>query len=147
MSTFFATIFPSRALAEQGQRIVEAYAGRHELKLASSVVVARNPEGGFDQYGGSTPGALGATMLAVVGGVLGLAGGPTALALGTLAGGLSGGWFDILRVEDRETFMNSVAGKLKDSEAALLGEVVRPTDDVRRAVETDLVRIGGILVE
>lgn len=146
MSIFFASIFPTQDLAEQGQQIIETYAERDELKLVSSVVIAKNADGSADKYRGKNPGALGATMSALVGGTIGLIGGPAVVLLGALAGGLSGGWFDILRAEDREEFMNRIAHELGNADAALLGEVINPGEDIRKLIEADLAAVGGKLV-
>jgi uncharacterized membrane protein len=144
MKKFFATSFPSLELAEQGQRIIEAYADQDRLKLLSSVIIAKDESGGISRHNGKTPGAIGAVMSALVGGVVGLVGGPPLAFLGTVAGGISGGWFDLLRVEDRDAFMNRVAQELDKTRIALLGEAVDPGEDIRKSIEDELAQIGGV---
>jgi uncharacterized membrane protein len=140
---FFATMFPNQALAEAAQRAVEAFSDEGAINLAASVVITKDADGRISTHNGKTPGALGAVMTGLIGGVIGLIGGPPAALLGAAAGGLSGGWFDLMRVEERTAFMNDVARRLGEFGAVLLAEVIDPTISSRQLVEAELVRMGG----
>lgn len=146
MSSFFATIFPEPGTAQEAQRLVQKLDDDGMMKLVSSVVIVKGEDGDITQHGGSTPGALGAVMAGVLGGIVGLAGGPVVAAMGAAGGTLSGGWFDLLRVRDRELFMKEVAGKLNAGQAALLGEVLNPSDEAKRDAEASLTKLGGVII-
>jgi len=141
---FFATMFPNLAFAKAGQRAVEAFADEGVINLASSVVITKDAEGKISKHNGKTPGAHGAVMAGVIGGVIGLIGGPPAVLTGAAAGGLAGGWFDLMRAEERTAFMNDVTQGLKEFGAVLLAEVIDPTIASREIVEAELLRSGGI---
>ena len=141
---FFATMFRDLALAEAGPRRIEAFADQGVIKLASSVVITKDADGEITKHHGKTPGAHGAVMAGLIGGIIGLIGGPAVILMSAAAGGLSGGWFDLMRAEEREAFMNEVAKGLGEHGAVLLAEVIDPTMPSRDVVEAELVRIGGI---
>ena len=146
MSSFFATVFPDLQTAEEAQRLIETLNDKHAIKLVSAVVIAKDQSGNITQHNGRTPGALGAVMTGLIGGIAGLVGGPAVAIFGAASGALSGGWFDLLRTQDREIFMNEVAAKVSASQAALLGEVVNPSDDAKRLVEERLASLGGAVI-
>jgi uncharacterized membrane protein len=75
---FFATMFPNQALAEAAQRAVEAFSDEGAINLAASVVITKDADGRISTHNGKTPGALGAVMTGLIGGVIGLIGGPPA---------------------------------------------------------------------
>ena len=146
MSSFFATVFPDLQAAEEAQRLIEKLNDEHAIKLVSTVVITKNKSGDITQHNGRTPGALGAVMTGLIGGIAGLIGGPAVAVFGATSGALSGVWFDLLRTQDRESFMNEVARQIGANQVALLGEVVNPSDDAKRLVEEKLVRLGGSVI-
>lgn len=146
MSSFFATVFPDLQTAEEAQHLIEKLNDEHTIKLVSTVVIAKDQSGNITQHSGRTPGALGAVMTGLIGGIVGLIGGPAVAIFGATSGALSGGWFDLLRTQDRENFMNEVASQISANRAALLGEVVNPSNDAKSLVEEKLVRLGGTVI-
>lgn len=146
MSTFFASTFRDLGSALEAQQLIEQFNDDRVIKLVSSVVISKDATGEVTQHNGRTPGSLGAVMVALAGGVVGLVGGPAVAMLGVASGALSGGWFDLLRVQDRDAFMAEVAEKVATNQAALLGEVINPDDDARRLVEARIRELGGTLI-
>lgn len=146
MSSLFAAVYPTLALAEEAQRAAEKFNENNLIDLVSSVVIVKGPDGKITQHHGKTPGAIGAGLGAVVGGLIGLVGGPLVLALGITSGALSGGWFDLLRAEQRDIFLNLVAQEISGNRAALLGEVVNASDEAKKLVEARLIELGGTFI-
>lgn len=144
MKKFFASTYPSLELAEEGRRIVKSYADQGKLKLLSSVIIVKDDDGQIHQHNGKTPGALGAAMVALIGGTIGLIGGAPIALFGAVAGGISGSWVDLLRVEDRDAFMNRIAQELGQARVALLGEAIDPGEEIRISIDTELGKIGGV---
>ncbi|GAA4818083.1 hypothetical protein GCM10023232_13290 [Sphingosinicella ginsenosidimutans] len=84
---FFATMFRDLALAEAGQRRIEAFADQGVIKLASSVVITKDADGEITKHHGKTPGAHSAVMAGLIGGIIGLIGGPAVILMSAAAGG------------------------------------------------------------
>jgi len=146
MSSFFAAMFDNQAKAEAAQRYVETLHAEQSVVLASSVVLVKDEAGEITRHGGTTPGALGAGLGAVVGGIVGLLAGPLGSAMGAVGGALSGGWFDLLRADDRKLFLDSVAQNIRASKSALLCEFVSVGDDAKRLVEAKTKELGGTII-
>ncbi len=146
MSSFCAAMFSDLAAAQEGQRQIEKLDDEGVLKVASSVVISRDRDGQVVQHNGRTPGALGAGLGAIAGGLVGMIGGPLGGMMGAAGGALSGGWFDLLRVEERDRFLGEIARHVSGNHAALLAEVVSASDDAKRTVESRLAGLGGTMV-
>jgi uncharacterized membrane protein len=98
------------------------------------------------KHHGRSPGALGAGLGGLVGGIIGLIAGPLGGMMGAAGGALSGGWFDLLRVEERGIFLNEVAQNISKNRAALLGEVISISNEAKDTVETRLIELGGTII-
>lgn len=146
MITHFAVVFPDLKSAEDARRFVEKCHDEGLVKLAASVVIAKGEDGRLSEHDGRTPGPRGAVMTSLIGGILGMLGGPAVAAMGVAAGGLSGGWFDLLRVQDRDAFMHQVAGQLNAGKAALLGEAIDPDEEAKRVIAARLGEFGGTFI-
>lgn len=146
MISYFAAVFPDFKSADDAQRFVEKCHEDGLVNLSASVVIEMGEDGTISKHNGRTPGPLGAVLAGLVGGVLGVVGGPAVAAIGVAAGALSGGWFDLLRVQDREVFMNQIASRLSAGNAALLGEAIDPTEEAKRAVEARVRASGGTII-
>lgn len=146
MNSFFAAIFSDRNAAENAHRLIEEMHEQGELNLAACALVRKEQDGEITVGKGTTPGAIGARLGGIVGGVLGLVGGPLVALAGAAGGALSGGWFDLMRTEERETFLKEVAGKIDAGNFALLAEVIDPTDEAKAKVESIVGERGGAIV-
>ena len=82
----------------------------------------------------------------LIGGIVGLLGGPFISAMGAAGGVLSGGWFDLIRVEEREMYLSEIAQNILANRAALLAEVISPSDVAKETVETRMLELGGSIV-
>lgn len=145
MNSLFATTFPDLESAQRARDVVEKYDADGTIRLVSSVVISKDANG-FIEHEGRTAAGTGALIGGVVGGILGMAGGPAVAAIGAASGAVGGGWFDINRAEDRNFCMERVRARLDENQAALLGEVINPSDEARREVEAQLVELGGDVV-
>jgi uncharacterized membrane protein len=146
MNSFFAAAFPDRSAAEEARRALEELDDNQVLNLVSSVVVTKDKDGRIAQYGGKTPGALGAGLGGVAGGLLGSLAGPFGMLAGAAGGAISGGWFDLMRVEERDQFLSEVAGQISAGKFALLAEVIDPSTEAKAAVEARVHEMGGSIV-
>lgn len=146
MIAHFAVAFSNLEAAEAARRFVETCHHEGLINLAASVVIAKGEDGRLSEHDGKAPGPRGAVMAGLVGGILGMLGGPAVAALGVAAGGVSGGWFDLLRVQDRDAFMHQVASQLNAGKAALLGEAIDPSEEAKRLIGTRLSELGGDLI-
>lgn len=146
MISYFAALFPDFKSADDAQRFLEKCHEEGLMNLSASVVIVMREDGKTTEHNGKTPGPRGAVMTALVGGILGVLGGPAVAAIGVAAGALSGGWFDLLRVHDREVFMNQIAGRLRAGDAALLCEAVDPSEKAKRTVEARVSASGGTII-
>lgn len=145
MSSLFASIFPNLGAAEKAQRLVEKAGEDRVIKLVSTVVIEK-VSGEVVQHHSRSPGARSALLVGIAGGVLGLLAGPVGSLGAAAAGALSGGWFDMLREGERQEFLEEIARGVERDQAALLCEVINPSEDAKKLVEQQVAALGGQIV-
>lgn len=146
MNSFFAAIFSDRNSADEAHRQLQQFRDDNLFNVVASVVIAKNDDAVISKHDGKSPGALGAGLGGIVGGILGLLAGPAGLVAGAAAGAVSGGWFDLLRAEEREIFSREVATKIGVGSFALLVEVIDPSEEAKALFETRVHELGGSIV-
>jgi uncharacterized membrane protein len=146
MNSFFAAVFSDRSAAENARRFIEKMHEKNELKILSAVIINKEQDGEVRLKNATTPGALGARLGGVIGGILGLIGGPLVAMAGAAGGALSGGWFDLMRADEREIFLKEVSYKISVGNFALLAEVVDPSDEAKAMVRSHVEECGGSIL-
>jgi uncharacterized membrane protein len=123
MSKFIFVSFPNEATAYEGTRALEALHAEGSLTLYGLAVLAKSADGTLSVKRESDRGVLGLAVGAVLGGLLGLLGGPVGTAIGLGGGALLGSLSDLANLGVSREFIHSAAQDLTPGKAALVAEV------------------------
>src|SRR5512138_3817798 len=123
MSTFVVSIFSSEAKAYEAVHAFDQLQMEGTISVYETTVVQRGPDGKLvtkqPGYGGFAMTGLG--ML--VGGLLGILGGPAGIAVGAVAGTAIGGTAALVKGDVSEEFLEDIAKTMKPGDYAVLAEV------------------------
>jgi len=144
--SLFAAVFSDGKGASNGLAALRRFHEEGKIRLSASAVLARNEKGEVVTTEQETPGAPAAVLGGIVGGLLGLVGGPIVAGMAATAGALSGGWFDVNRAGERTRFRDVVAAELASGKAAVLAEAVRPDDSARAEIRARITALGGSVI-
>jgi uncharacterized membrane protein len=144
MDNLVLVTFDSEAKAYQGLSELKELHARSAVALHEAAVVVRVADGGlvvkdsvgFDKDAGAATGSI-------VGMFIGLLGGPLALLLGWLAGGLIGASTDVVRTAEATSSLAFVGNALPPGSTALIATLTEPTPD---ALDALFRRLGGQVV-
>jgi uncharacterized membrane protein len=143
MIKFVVIVFPSSAKAEEGRKALQALHNEGTLTVYAAAVLDKDTDGRASVKHEKGPGPLGTGLAALLGGLIGLIGGPAVAVFGAAAGAVSGGWFDVLRLGSRVEFLEEVTGKLESGHSAVLAEVA---EDRTGPLDTRMEALGGVVI-
>jgi uncharacterized membrane protein len=143
MSKFIVVMFPNESGAYQGTRVLKELHAEGSVAVYGMAVVAKDASGHISVKQAVDEGPLVMATGVLVGGLVGLFGGPAGVALGAGFGGLLGGLGDIFNAGAGADFAEKVSKELASGKVAVIAEIdeawVTPLD-------TGMEKIGGTVV-
>jgi len=143
MSKFVVIVFPNEEKATEGARLLDELNQEGSITVYATAMVSKDEQGTITQEDSRAPRPRGMVLGALVGGLVGLLGGPPVAAVGAAGGALMGGWRDMLEIGVGFEFLDEVARELRPGHWAVVSaldeEWVTPLD-------SRMDSVGGIVV-
>jgi len=133
---------------ENETKVIDGMKALHELDLHGSItvyrhaVVMRNPDGTTIVRQSDDRGPFGLLVGAVLGGLIGLLGGPAGPAIGFALGSVGGAAVDLNKARVGEDFVVEVAESLLPNRAAIVAEI---EEDLTEPVDSRMEALGGTI--
>jgi len=143
MSKYIVVVFPSDSKAYDGTRALKELHAEAALTLYGMAVVAKEADGRISIKQAVDDGPLGLGVGALVGGLIGLIGGPVGAVVGLSYGALIGGIADIANAGVQADFVEAVSDKLTPGKVAVVAEL---SEDWVTPLDTRMERIGGEVI-
>lgn len=144
MSKFIVVMFANESGAYQGTRILGELQAEGSLAVYGMSVIAKDATGRISVKQAADEGPLGTVTGVLVGGLVGLFGGPAGAALGAGFGALVGGMTDMFNVGAGADFVEKVSGELASGKVALIAEIdenwVTPLDSRMESIGGTVIR-------
>ncbi|HLS69055.1 MAG TPA: DUF1269 domain-containing protein [Kiloniellales bacterium] len=144
MSKFVVIVFPNEEQVTAGAKLLDELNEQNSLSLYATAILGKDSDGRVTQKERSGRGPRGLTLGALVGGLVGMLGGPAVAAVGAAGGALMGGWHDMMDLEVGIDFLEEVSRELKPGHwalvAALEEEWVTPLDSAMESAGGRVVR-------
>ena len=143
MSKFVVVILPSENAAYEGTRALKQLHAEGSLTLYGMAVLAREANGNLAVKQSADTGGLGLATGMLVGGLVGLIGGPVGGALGMSTGAMVGGLGDIINMGIQSDFLDAISTKLTAGKAAVIAEV---DEDWMKPLDVAMEPLGGQVI-
>ena len=144
MSKFVVVVFPDEAKAYEGLRAVKELDADDSLTVYAGAVIAKDADGMVSVKERHSRRPFGVAVGTVLGGLIGLIGGPPVAALGAAGGALMGGWHYALDLGVDLDFLDEVSRALTPGKSAIVAEIeeewVTPLDSRMEAVGGTVLR-------
>jgi uncharacterized membrane protein len=134
---------------EDETKVIDGMKALRELDLRGSItvyshaVVLRNPDGTTIVRQSDDRGPFGLLVGAVLGGLIGLLGGPAGPAIGLTVGSVAGAAVDLNKARVGEDFVVDVAESLLPNRAAIVAEI---EEDLTEGVDSRMEALGGTVL-
>jgi uncharacterized membrane protein len=142
MSKFVVVIFPDEAKAQEGMCALRELHAEGSLTSYSEAVLTKNADGKVSMTQEEGPGPRGTALGALLGGLVGLLGGPAVALLDAAGGALMGGWRDVLNLGIGTDFVDEVSRELRPGRSAVVAEV---DEDRVTPLDTRMEALGGVV--
>lgn len=142
-SKYIVVIFPNEAKAYEGMRALKDLQGDGSLLVYGTAVVAKDANGKFAVKQAADAGPLGLGVGSLLGGLIGMFGGPVGAAVGMGYGAMVGGLSDLYYSGAGVDFVNKVAEELTPGKTALIAEVA---EEWVTPLDTRMEAIGGVVM-
>jgi uncharacterized membrane protein len=143
MSKFVVVVVPEEKKAYQALHAIKALHAEGTVTYYGASIVARKPDGTLEVKQAADEGPLGLATGTLVGGLVGLLGGPVAAAVGLAAGGIVGGVRDIFHAGVSDEFIETVTRELEPGRFAVIAEV---SEDWVTPIDMKMEALGGKVV-
>jgi uncharacterized membrane protein len=135
------SVFPSEPMAFEGLTALKELHRDGDITVYASTVIAKDPAGTVSVRQAADRGPVGTFVGIVTGGLVGLIGGPAAVAVGAYIGGFGGLMYDMFNAGVSMDFVDEVSAAILPGTAAVIADVdeawVTPVD-------TRLGALGGM---
>lgn len=143
MSRFVVIIFPNEGKATEGVRLLDELNDEGTISLYATAIVGKDSKGNVTEKETHGRGPRGMVLGALVGGVVGMLGGPPVAALGAASGAIMGGWRDALDLGVGFEFLDEVSRELRPGHWAVVAAV---DEEWITPLDSRMEAIGGIVV-
>ena len=144
MSKFVVVVFPDEAKAYEGLRALKELDAEDSLTVYAGAVIAKDADGTVAVKERHSRRPFGVAVGTVLGGLIGLIGGPPVAALGAAGGALMGGWRYALDLGVDLDFLDELSRALTPGKSAIVAEIeeewVTPLDSRMEAVGGTVLR-------
>jgi uncharacterized membrane protein len=143
MSKFVVVVFPNEAKASEGLHAFKELDAEDSLTVYAGAVIVKDADGtvSVKERHGRRP--FHAAIGAVIGGLVGLIGGPPVAALGAAGGAVAGGWRDALDLGVGLDFVDEVSRELTPGKSAILAEI---EEDWVTPLDSRMEAAGGVVL-
>lgn len=142
MSKYVVVVFPDEPRAYQGSAALRALEEEGSISVYAMAVVAREDNGEIGIRQAADPGPLGMGVGALLGGLIGVVGGPAGVALGIGVGTTLGGLSDLDNAGVVVDCIDSITGQLKPGMAAVVAEI---EEEWISPLDSRMEALGGIV--
>lgn len=143
MNKFVVAVFPNEGKVYQGIHLLKELHADGTITLYGTAVLERKPEGELSIKQWNDQGPLGLGVGTLVGGFIGLFGGPTRAEASAAAARLTGGWRDYLHAEVSDEFIDAVRRELLPGNFALMAEI---SEEWTAPIDMRMDVLGGIVI-
>lgn len=143
MTKFVVVIFPDEAKAYEGTRALKALHAEASVTVYGMAVFSKDSNGRIQVRQAADQGPLGFGVGALLGGLIGLMGGPAGATIGLGSGAMIGGLRDVYNAGVGADFVRSVSDKLTPGKTALVAEL---TEEWVTPLDTRMEEIGGTVI-
>jgi uncharacterized membrane protein len=143
MSKFVVVVFRDEEKAQEGLRILEELHEEDKVTVYAGAVVLKDADGTVSIRERQRKRPFRAAVGAVIGGLVGLIGGPPVAALGAAGGALVGGWRDALDLGVGLEFLDEVSRELTPGKSAIVAEI---EEDFVTPLDSRMEAVGGVVL-
>jgi uncharacterized membrane protein len=143
MSKFVVVILPDEAKAYEGTRAFAALHAEGNLTVYSTAVVTKDKDSQIFVKDAAESGPLGIAVGAVVGGLIGVFGGPAGLLAGVAGGAVIGGLSDLFSLGLSTAFIEKISTELAPGKTAVIAEV---DEGWETPLNSRMAAIGGTVL-
>ena len=143
MSKFVVVIFPTEAQAYEGRRAMQDLQAEGSLVFYGMAVLTKAADGKVAVEEAADKAPVDTGLGALIGGLVGLIGGPSGAAVGFASGTLIGSYSDLFSLGVGEDFLDKVSGQLTPGKSAVVAEV---EEDWVIPLDTRMQKIGGTVL-
>ncbi len=143
MNKVVVVVFPDEEAGRKGVAAFEELHSEGLLTVHVGVLVARDADGGISIKEREAKGPFGAAIGALLGGLIGLIGGPGAAVVGAAGGALMGGWRDVIDLGDGLDFADAVSAALTPGKSAIVAEI---SEEEEMPLDARMEAIGGLVL-
>lgn len=142
MSKYVVVVFPDEAKAHEGVRAFKELHAEGSLTVYAGAEIAKDADGSVSTTEKKGKGPFGMAVGALLGGLVGLIGGPPVAALGAAGGAVMGGWLDVLDLGGGLDFVDRVSRELTPGKSAIVAEV---EEDWVTPLDSRMEACGGVV--
>jgi uncharacterized membrane protein len=143
MSKFVVVILQNETMAYEGIRALKALHAENSLTVYSMAVVAKDKDGKILVRETDESGAPNIALGALLGGLIGVFGGPVGLMAGVAGGALIGSMGDLFNLGLSTSFVEKVSTQLAPGKTAVIAEV---DEAWQTPLDTRMEKLGGIVL-
>jgi uncharacterized membrane protein len=143
MNNILIAIFDGESKAHEGAAALRNLNAQGSIALYAMGMIAKDANGVVADAQPSDPGPLGAALGLVVGGIIGLFGGPAGVVAGAGVGTASGVLYDAVKFETGDRFLYEVGQSLQPGNVAVVADVEEVGVTL---VDTKLANLGAVVL-
>ena len=140
MDRMLVVVFDNQSKAYEGNQVLQQLDGDGSISVYRHALVAKNPDGTTTVRQSDDQGPLGTLVGTLLGGLIGLPGGPTGFGIGAAVGFVGGATADLNKARIGDDFIVDVAKVLSPNRAAVVAEI---EEDSNTPVDIRMEAIGG----
>jgi uncharacterized membrane protein len=143
MSKFVVVVLSDEVKAYEGSRAFAALHSEGSLTVYSVAVVSKDSDGQIHFKNATESGPLGIAVGAIVGGLVGILGGPPGVLAGVAGGAIIGGFSDLFNLGLSSKFIEKVSMELTPGKTAVIAEV---DEGWETPLDSRMAGIGGTVL-
>jgi uncharacterized membrane protein len=140
MERILTVVFDNETRAYEGKSALRKLQLEGEITVFADAVIAKHADGTVSVKESEEPGPLGTILGTTLGGLIGLLGGPLAMAAGAVSGLTLGGMYDLDKLVISSDFVEDVSKTLTTGKVALIAEV---EEEWTTPVDVRMEALGG----
>ena len=140
MERILTVVFDNETKAYEGKSALRQLELEGEITVYADAVIVKHVDGVISVKESNDPGPLGTILGTTVGGLIGLLGGPAAMAVGAVSGLTLGGMYDVDNLRIGGDFVDDVSKSLTPNKVAVVAEI---EEEWTTPVDTRMEALGG----
>lgn len=140
MERILTVVFDTETKAYEGKSALRQLQLEGEITVYADAVIAKHADGSVSVKESNDPGPLGTILGTTIGGLIGVLGGPVAMAVGAVSGLTLGGMYDVDNLRIGGDFVDDVSKSLTPNKVAVVAEI---EEEWTTPVDTRMEALGG----